>query len=221
MVAARARELLVRKVSARPWPRRSASTSAAPGTSTSPVHTQPSRSKMKPRISRSPRRAGVTAASYHAPRTAGAGRGGPAKIRWPEGFDALDSIYGQEWEGADVYLASGLVRRLLHDLHPPPPALRVYPVRPRRASPERRPDRPRLRARHVADRLLYLLRHDLPALRHPPRSRRSRGSARAAGDAGRHRGDSGGRAHAGDGGAGGAQKHGARPPAKPLRGGKS
>ena len=58
-VRARARELLVRKHSPLPCRRIKASTSAAPGVSTSPVHTQPSRSKTKPCISRRARRGGL------------------------------------------------------------------------------------------------------------------------------------------------------------------
>ncbi|OGL19599.1 MAG: hypothetical protein A3K12_03500 [Candidatus Rokubacteria bacterium RIFCSPLOWO2_12_FULL_71_19] len=56
MVADRARELLVRKDTRRPCSLSSPSTSAAPGTRMSPVHTQPSRSKTKPRSARSSRR---------------------------------------------------------------------------------------------------------------------------------------------------------------------
>jgi hypothetical protein len=59
MVRARARELLVRKHSPLPCRRIKASTSAAPGVSTSPVHTQPSRSNTKPCISRRARRGGL------------------------------------------------------------------------------------------------------------------------------------------------------------------
>src|SRR5437660_11723102 len=143
------------------------------------------------------------------------GCGGPAKIRWPEGVTALNSIHGEEWAGGDVYPASSRVRRLLHDLHPALAPVRVHALCSETASPERRPDRPRLRARDVADRLLHLLGDDLPALGHPPRSRRSRGAAPAARRPDGHAGDGGPRAHARDGGAGSAQKHGALRPAEP------
>src|SRR5260370_27567850 len=108
------------------------------------------------------------------PEEPAAGCGGPAKIRWPEGVTALNSMHGQAWAGAEVYPETGRVCRLLHDLHPPPAPLRVHALCSGRASPERRPDWARLRARDVADRLLHLLGDDLPALGHPPRSRRSR-----------------------------------------------
>src|SRR5262249_20199415 len=94
MVTARARELFVRKVSALPWLRRSASTSPAPGTNTSPVHTQPSRSKMKPRISRSPRRDRVTAGYYHAGGLAKPAGGRGEEKRASRAAPALESKHG-------------------------------------------------------------------------------------------------------------------------------
>src|SRR5260370_35096417 len=72
------RELVVRRERELAWWRIRASTWAAPGVRTSPVHTHPSRSKTRPRISRRVRRVGLMVAVgyYHA---------GPKPGGWPPG----------------------------------------------------------------------------------------------------------------------------------------
>src|SRR5207249_12026365 len=131
MVAARARELLVRNVSALPWLRRRASTSPAPGISTSPVHTHPSRSKMKPRISRSPRLDRLTGGYYHAGRVAEPRRRPQDEKRASYADLALKSSHAKGLE--DVYAEAGVIGRLRADLRPAAPPLRLHALRPRRA----------------------------------------------------------------------------------------
>src|SRR6266511_796484 len=171
MVAARARELFVRNVTALPWLRRRASTSPAPGISTSPAHTHPSRSKMKPRISRSPRRDRVTVGYYHAGRLAERAAGRGEEKRAPGAAPALESNHGRGFEAQDVYAEAGFIDRLRADFRPAAPPLRLHALRARRAPAQRGPDRPGLGAGALHDRLLHLLGHDVAAVRHPPRRR--------------------------------------------------
>src|SRR6266542_70680 len=215
MVAARARELLVRNETPRPWPRSSASTWAAPGVSTSPVQTQPSRTKTNPFISRKDRRVGLMRSGtgdsvafglgyYHARPPAGEGRRSPIRPhqkpsrRARFALNSKDNGKAAQLGQTDLYAPERGRGGVRADAHPPDAAVYLHALCAPQAAGDAGGDRSRAGALLRPHRGLHLHESDGPALRAPALHRgaggvgaRGPGSRVEPGDALRPRHDAG------------------------------